>query len=209
MLNVHSYAKEGVAGELPRRLFVISGPSVLLALVLLAVVLLAVGCGGPSPEERFAERVCSTTVPWAEKMLSTYEETRLIRAAPGSDSVVRLNHAALRGKADAKSLGIELKAVPVPDTEAARRAEGVFVQSADRALQIMSEQELHVRGLRLNISLVQSIRELARLELALVNTLTTMTTIPSSIRTAMPTLRDEFETAESCKELEAVGRERD
>jgi len=177
----------------------------LLASLAAALALLAAGCGGPSPEERFAESVCSTTLPWAQKMLKTYEITRLIRAAPGADSVVALNQGALIGKSNAKGFGLELRAIPVPETEAGREAKRWLEHSARESLEFMAEEVRHVRRLRLNITLLQSIRELQRLELALVRAFAMMATTAGNIQEFVPELKEPFEKADSCTELEALG----
>jgi len=138
-------------------------------------------------------------------MLKTYEITRLIRAAPGADSVVALNLGALRGKADAKGFGIELRAIAVPDTDAGRRARTYVEYSADQALDVMAEEVRHMRRLPLNITLLQSIRELQRLELGLTRAFSFMAGVPSLILVSVPELKQPFEKAASCTELEALG----
>lgn len=181
-------------------------PSRRLAATLGAVMaLLASGCGGPSPDERLAESVCTTTLTWAERMLGTYDEARLTRAAPGNDSLVILSGLALRGKGDAMTFASDLRAVPVPDTDAGRQVRRSLEDAGNRTVEVMSELERYVRTLPESVTLLQSIRGLQRLESDLVTVVLAMKAVPDPIKMLVPELREAFESADSCKALEAVG----
>jgi len=116
--------------------------------------------------------------------------------------VVALNQVALGTKADAKSFGIELRAIPVPDTDAGRHVKAWLDHSADRSLELMTEEARHVHRPPLNITLLRDIRELQRLELTLVQVVFEMTGLPGI---PVSELTKEFEKADSCVELSALG----
>jgi len=110
----------------------------------------------------------------------------------------------LRGQEVARRLGAELRAIPVPDTEAGRGA-GEYLQAyARESLETMAEEEHHVRDLPEDVSLLQSIRGLQRLELAFLDAFGLMTTADGVIKSEIPELREPFEKADSCKELDAL-----
>jgi hypothetical protein len=169
------------------------------------IALLVAGCGGPSPEERYAESVCATTLPWAHDLLETYDDVRHIRAAPGPDSRVTLWALTLRGKEITKKYRVEVGALPVPDTDADRDAATWVEAYARMAFDDMSEAERRVRVLPRRITLLQSIRGLDQLEFSLNAALTAMKGTPGPILAERPELERAFANAGSCKELGALG----
>lgn len=174
-----------------------------LASVIVALTLLASGCGDPSPEARFFDQVCSTTLPQAKEMVETYEEVRLTRAAPGLGARAELLALTVRGAEVARKFRAERKALRTLDTDAGRNAERFLDLSADTAFEIMAEEELQVRRLPLGITLLQSILGLEQLEHALLLTFAEMTA--AGAIAAQADMLEHFEKADSCEELEAVG----
>lgn len=177
-----------------------------LAVLAAAVVLTAIqdgGYGDPSPEERFAENVCSTILPRAQELLDTYDSVVHERAAPGPDARVALWALALRGKETTWELRNEVRALSVPDTDAGRLAAAYVKNDAGFALEGMSEEERRARRLPESITLLQSIRGLDRLEQALSSAWAAVLNY-DIIGATVPELKEPFENADSCKELEAL-----
>jgi hypothetical protein len=167
------------------------------------IALLASGCGGPSPEERFAESVCSTILPRAQEMRETRDDVIHTRAAPGRDARATLWSLALRGTDIATKLRAELRALSVPNTDAGREAASYVENFARFAFETTTAEERRVRRLPKSITLVQSIRSLDRLELALFNAYAEMTNY-DLIGVRIPELKEPFEKADSCRELDAL-----
>jgi hypothetical protein len=165
------------------------------------------GCGGPTPEERFAENVCATILPRAQEVLETYDDVVHTRAAPGSDARVKLWGLALRGTDITTKLRADLRTLVAPDTDAGKLAKGTVDGIARFAFERVAAEELRVRRLPQSLTLLQSIRGLDRLEPALIEAYARMASY-DSIGAQIPEFKEPFEKADSCKELAELETDR-
>ena len=137
-------------------------------------------------------------------MLEVSDDVVHTRAAPGPDARVTLWSLALRGTEITTKLRAELRALSVPDTDAGREAASYVENFARFAFERTAAEERRVRKLPKSITLLQSIRSLDRLELALFNAYAEMTRY-DFIGVRIPELKEPFEKADSCKELDRTG----
>lgn len=179
-----------------------SRPLALFAVALVA--LLAASCGGgrPSPDDAFAESVCSTTLPRAQQLSETYADALRTRPATGPgarDDLLRLSQ---RGKEIAQKFGFELRTVSVPDTAAGRMA-AKFVQAHARfPYEMLADEEHRLHTLPKSLTRRESARALYRLQLTFLGIIVDMARVRGDITTFVPELRQPFETADSCRKLE-------
>jgi hypothetical protein len=177
-----------------------------LASVVAVIALLATGCGGPSPDERFFESVCSTALPRAQEMLDIYDDAKLTRAAPGPDARVELLGLTIRGAEVARKFRAEMKALLASDdTDAGTKAEPYLELSASNAFETMAVELRRVRGLPESITLLQSIRGLDRLEFTLIRAVFFM--IDARAIAAETEMLGAYEKPDSCGKLDAVGKD--
>lgn len=172
-----------------------------LLLLAAAIALVVPGCGGPSPEELFAERACSTTLVRARQMLELHDDVVHTRAAPGPDARAQMLRYILRGEEVTTKLRAELRALPVPGSEDGREAANLLDNFARVATERMATEERRVQALPENVTLPQSIGSLERLELEVISAFGDMTAVVGVITTETPELAESFEEAEPCKEL--------
>lgn len=170
-----------------------------------ALALVATGCRDRSPEERYVERVCATTLLRAQELLEILDEVRHTRAGPGPEAKGELLGPIERAKRVAQKLGDDLREIPRPETETARRAANYLENFASFAFERMVTEERRVRKLPENPTLLQSIRGLDELEAAFFATFIYVTGAEGAIRQELPELREPFDKAKSCKELDALG----
>jgi len=180
-----------------------SGPLGLLAGAAAAIALLAAGCRDQSPEERYAESVCSTILPRAQEILDTSDDVIHTRAAPGPDARIMLWALALRGTEITRKLQGELHALSVPDTPEGRKAAQYVNFVARVAFDRVMAEEQRARTLPESITLVQSIRGLDRLQLALSSAFSELKGY-DIVKVEVPELKRSFETADSCKKLDGL-----
>ena len=170
------------------------------------LAIIGAGCGdSSSPEDHFAEEACSITATWAREIVETYDEVTLQSPRAGSEGFEVLTALVMRGLGNVNAFQREIRELSAPDTEAGRQATRWLERSVDRSVQVMSELGGYVRGLPDSITLAQSRRALLRLESDLIRVGFEMKAVPDPIRMFVPELRQAFEMADSCRELETVG----
>jgi hypothetical protein len=164
-----------------------------------AIALVAADGAAPSPDERFAASVCSTTLPWAEEMIEIWDDAIHTRAAPGHDAGwLKLYGLAYQGKEVARKYGAEIRALRVPDTQAGTKTAKYLEWYSRRPFETMANEERRLRKLPMDFTLLQSIRGLNNFELVLVMALSEM---GDDLVLLVPELVEAFETADSCGEL--------
>jgi hypothetical protein len=86
-----------------------------VAAALTAAVATVAGCGGPSPEERFAERACATTLVRAEQLLELSDDVVHTRAAPGRDAWAQMRFILRAAFVETRDDGAVV--IPIPEHE--------------------------------------------------------------------------------------------
>jgi hypothetical protein len=166
------------------------------------IMLLAAGDRGVSPDQRFVEEVCSTTLPSAREMFDVYDDAIHTRAAPGRGAGLTVHALAYRGTEIARQYRAEVSAISGPDTDAGRLAEGFLESDSRRAVQFMAEEERRARKAAKRLTLLQSTRGLDRVEFALVQAIFAMTN--ARFMAAQTGMLEAYEKAGSCTELDAL-----
>jgi hypothetical protein len=172
------------------------------------MALLAAGCGGPSDDERYAERVCATTLVPAQQMLDLLEQAQIARAVPGDEGLSQLVGLILAGELIARKLEGDLRALAPPSTPAGREASETLVHDLPgQALGTLAAKERSARELGKTMTLVENIHALNDLEFVLASAYGSMTDFPL-VWTHVPQFEDPFENAASCKKVAALGARR-
>jgi hypothetical protein len=170
------------------------------------LALVVAGCGDPSPEDRYAERVCSVLLLHGQELLDTYEVVNNKRAAPGRDARVSLLLSAMAGADTTWRLRRKLNALAVPDTDGARKA-AAYIDATARSADSWVVHELQkTRRLPKNITLVQSTQGLDQLEVSLMTAFLILGSY-DIVEVRVPELWPSFEKAESCKDFGTLGQD--
>jgi hypothetical protein len=136
-------------------------------------------------------------------MLETLDDVVHTRAAPGNVARVSLWGLAARGTDTAAKLRADLRTLAAPDTDAGRLAAGMVAARARFAFEVMAAEERRVRRLPQSLTLLQSIRGLDRLGVALARAHGEMISY-DGIGLQNPAFKEPFEKADSCSELEGL-----
>jgi hypothetical protein len=173
--------------------------------LVVVVALLAVGCGGQSAEERYAEEVCSTILPLAQDVSQAYDEVKAVHPAAGRDAWAEIYGHVLGSQEIAAQYAAKVRALPTLDGAAGQSAKDFLDHSAVDSVEILADEEQSLRQLPWTITRRQSTVRLQQLELALVRVLSAMTAAPVNIASVVPELSEAFQKAHSCIELGKVG----
>jgi hypothetical protein len=173
-----------------------------------ALALLAASCGGPSEDERYAERVCAATLVPAGQMLDLLEKAHIARATPGEEGFSQLVGFIRAGQSIARKLEGDLRALPPPNTAAGMEASKTLVHDLPGlALGTLAAKERSTRELGRNMTLVADIHALNDLEFVLASAYGSITDFPL-VWTHVPQFEGPFENAASCKKVAALGARR-
>jgi hypothetical protein len=175
------------------------------AALVVGLVVIVVGCSGSSSGGDLVGRVCSTSVPLAEDMYSAFQRADQLKPASGVEARNDLLRHTLAGKEIASRYKMEIEAIPIPDTQAGREAEGFLNIAVADAKDTFTQQERQILRLPTSIAIAQSMRQLDSLKLAFVRVIYTMIIAPTNIAEFVPDMRPEFESSASCDELAAIG----
>lgn len=170
------------------------------------VILLGTACSGTSSEDRFAERMCSTTLASAEAVLALIQDVRGTRAAPGADSWALLVGLADQGVEVTRRHTADVILIPAPDTSSGKQAKAFFVDDSRLQNARLTEEARRVQQLPQNLTLLQSIRALNNLETALAEVIGFMVSSKGGVVQQVPELGDAFGDADSCEALDNLGR---
>jgi hypothetical protein len=110
----------------------------------------------------------------------------------------------MRGQEIARRLRSDLRAVGAPETSAGLRAASLLDRSARTVLEYMVEEERRVLLLPREPTFTQNRRGLGRLEQATLRSVGILTTVDGSIKALVPELREPFDQAEACDDLDRV-----
>jgi hypothetical protein len=127
-----------------------------------------------------------------------------IRARSGPEARAELLAVIERSQEVAQKLGDDLRSIPKPETEAARRASNFFGTFARGAHDRMVAEERRVRRLPANPTRQQSARALSELEQALGEAYVLMISVKAAIKQVLPELIEPYEKAQSCQELDEL-----
>jgi hypothetical protein len=176
-------------------------PSLIGALV---VVLLAVaaGCGGstPSASEQWAESACSATDDWATKMNGYVDDVRGAVTSPSADSVTTIQTAVTNGTQSTKQLTTDLKALgpPPSDGQAAAQVNSFTTQLQQTADQVQGQAQAIQEGSSAS-DIATAVGTIAtEVSAALTKGKSTF----DSLRQANSELKEGFENADSCQQLQ-------
>jgi len=169
------------------------------------VVLLAAGCGGggsdqASPEEQWANDVCSSIVTWKTEIEGIVSDTSNAIKSP-ADARAALESAVDDGKTATETLVSDLKSLTPPGTPEDQQAKQALDTFADELQTTASEAQAALSGLSDASSLADITKSLSGLGAQLQATLTSGEDLVTSLESAGGAIKDGFENASSCKDL--------
>jgi hypothetical protein len=176
-----------------------------LPLSFLLVLLLAAGCGGgsqPSAAEQWAGSVCSSISTWQTEINKLTTETADALSKPGN-SRAQLKSAFDSGLQATQTLVDDLKALGPPDTPEGAQAKQDVDAFAKQAQTTADDVQSAVSALPSSTSLAQAVATLAPLGAELQATIQKGSELITTLTGLGGSIKDGFESADSCKELRA------
>ena len=174
------------------------------ALATLVLLLAAAGCGGggTSAEEAWAEEVCASVASWKTEVESIARNAADALTEPGATRADV--EAAVENGLDATSTLVdELRASVPPDTPEGDEAKAAVDAFLDNVQASDDEVRTALAGLPEGAGLSEIVAELSGLGTNLQQTVESGRTLVSDIQQLGSALKDGFENADACQELQS------
>jgi hypothetical protein len=174
--------------------------SVLALTATLAVV--AAGCGGgASPEEKWADSVCTDIGDWKSQIQKSVSDVREQLQSPGTGTIAAID-AEIQEAVDATNqLASDLKALGAPDTESGAQAKQQVDALATQLDSTVTKTKQTVESLPDGASVSQVTQTLAPLLPSLQSLAVKVSSTLSSVQESGSELKDGFEKADSCEQF--------
>jgi hypothetical protein len=167
----------------------------------IASVALLAGCGGssPTPEQKWAESVCSTITTWQDAVKSAANDAESQIKSPSAGTVDAIQKDVTAAVDATNTMTTDLKKIGPPDTPAGAEAKkqiDTFTTQLDTTAATVKKT---VSGLSSSSSLTDVIEHLSKLAPSLQALSTTTTNAVNAIQASSSALKDGFQKADSCK----------
>jgi hypothetical protein len=176
----------------------------ILALISLAAVLALVGTGcggGPSPQEQWADDVCTQIADWKEQIEDIVADVQTELESPGLDTLAVVRASVERGVVGTRQLATDLRALPAPPGENGETAKQVLDRAVDDVSASVDEVKAQADSLSESSSLSQAATTLASIAAEVSGVVEKAKSNLDSIGALASDLRDGFEDADSCQDL--------
>jgi hypothetical protein len=176
----------------------------ILAIALALVVLLAAACGGneESATENWAGDVCSAVASWQSQVQQIFGDVQAQVTSGDAGAVDAIRAGIDQGVEATKELGNTLKGLGPPETEAGQEAQQQLEAAADQVNASIAQVQASIAGLG-GADIQQLISSLSGLVVPLQAALGQVQAAVDTLRdSASDEIRQGFENAESCQELQ-------
>jgi len=166
------------------------------------LLVVAAGCGaGASPEEKWADSVCSSIGDWKSQVQQAKDDISTKLSSPGTGTLTAVN-TDVRNAVDATNkLATDLKAIGPPDTEKGAQAKQQVDALATQLQSTASTAKQTVNSVPANSTLVETAQKLAPLAPALESLDTAASSALASVKESSAALKEGFDKADSCKQF--------
>jgi len=170
-----------------------------------ALILVIAGCGGssgPSAEETWASGVCTSISTWRTAVNTITTEATNALTKPGA-TLADVNTAIDDGVKATDELIDDLKALAPPDTPDGAQAKTEVDAFLNQAQTTLGDVKTALSKVPSDASLQEVVTQLSGLGVSLQRTIASGQQLVSSIEEIGGDIRDGFESADSCKELQS------
>jgi hypothetical protein len=167
----------------------------------LIVAIVLSGCGGSSPEEKWAGSVCSDVGDWKSQVQKAADDVKTQQQSPEAGTLAAIN-ADVKSAVDAtQQLATDLKSTKPPDTEAGTQAKQQIDSLASQLDTTVTEAKQTLDSVPEGASLTETVQKLAPLVPDLSSLLASASSTLSSVQASASEIKDGFEKADSCKQF--------
>jgi uncharacterized phage infection (PIP) family protein YhgE len=168
----------------------------------MTLVVAAAGCGaGASPEEKWADSVCSSIDDWENQVQQAKDDISAKLNSPGSGTLAAINTDVGNAVDATNQLATELKKIGPPDTEKGAQAKQQLDALASQLQSTVSTAKQTVHSVPESANLAETAQKLAPLAPALQSLATATSSALTSIQESSEALKEGFDKADSCKEF--------
>jgi hypothetical protein len=162
----------------------------------------AAGCGaGASPEEKWADSVCSNIGDWKSQVQQAKDDIGAKLNSPRAGTLAAINTDVGDAVDATNQLATELKAIGPPDTEKGAQAKQQVDALAAQLQATVSTAKQAVQSVPESANLAQTAQKLAPLAPALQSLTTATSSALTSIQEDSEALKEGFDKADSCKQF--------
>jgi ABC-type transporter Mla subunit MlaD len=174
------------------------------AAVALSAVLAAVagGCGGSSPEEKWAGSVCSDVGDWKSQVQKASDDVKTQLQSPQAGTLAAINTDVRSAVEATQQLATDLKATKPPDTEAGTQAKQQIDSLASQLDTTVTKAKQTVDSVPQGAGLVETAKKLAPLASDLSSLLASASSTLSSVQAGASEIKSGFDNADSCKQFQ-------
>jgi septal ring factor EnvC (AmiA/AmiB activator) len=180
----------------------------LAPLVVLSAILafVAVGCGGPSAEEKWAGTVCSDIGDWQDQIQKSVSDIREEIQSPKPGTLAAID-AEVEEAADAtRQLVSNLRALGAPETESGDQAKQQVDALATQLDATVTQAKQTVDSLPQNADVSQIAQTFAPLLPSLQSLAVKVSSTLASVQASGSKLKEGFEKADSCEQFREANR---
>lgn len=161
----------------------------------------AAGCGGSSPEEKWASSVCSDIGDWKSQVQQSSDDVRAQLQSPKAGTLASID-AEVRTAVDAtKQLATDLKSTNPPDTDAGTQAKQQIDSLSSQLDTTVAKAEQTLDSVPQGAGLTETAQKLAPLIPDLSSLLVSTSSTLSAVQASATEIKDGFEKADSCKQF--------
>jgi hypothetical protein len=174
------------------------------AAVALSAVLAAVaaGCGGSSPEEKWAGSVCSDVADWKSEVQKASDDVKTQLQSPQAGTLAAIDADVRSAVSATEQLATDLKATKPPDTDAGRQAKQEIDDLSNQLDATVAKAKQTVDGVPQGAGLTETVKALAPLASSLSSLAVAASSTLASVKATASEIKKGFEDADSCKEFQ-------
>lgn len=173
--------------------------SIVLASVLLLV---AAGCGSSkSPEQKYAESVCSALGDWKTSVQSSVDDVKSTVQSPSAGMLTTINTQVQSAVDATKQLQSDLKSIPAPDSDSGEQAKQQIDALGTQLDQTVTKTKQTVSDIPSDAGASEIFTQLSSLVPSLQGLVTSVSTTISAVQASTEAFKDGFDKADSCQDL--------
>jgi hypothetical protein len=166
---------------------------------LLVLVVVFAGCGSsPSPEEKFADSVCSAVGDWQDQVTQSASDVKAKVQSPSTGMITAIQQDVQSAVDATNTLISSLSSVEAPDSDEGKAAKQQLDTLATQFKTTVDKSKQTVNGIPKNASLATTASSIATLGPSLDTLATTAQTTITAVQASGDALKDGFQKADSC-----------
>jgi chorismate synthase len=166
------------------------------------IAVVAAGCGGSSPEEEWAGSVCSDVGDWKTQVQKASDDVKTQLQSPQAGTLAAIDADVRSAVSATEQLATNLKATKAPDTDAGKQAKQEIDDLSNQLDATVTKAKQTVDAVPQGGGLTETVTALAPLASSLSSLAVAASSTLASIKATASEIKDGFDNADSCKQLQ-------